>query len=301
MNNSITVVFGFDMETDIGSWTPFYKGVQKGTPRILKILEQKGVEATFFFTGDAARKFPDVVKMVDRAGHDVGSHSLYHETIGDPLFEIPGIKPLLPEEVKFRLKVSTQWVQDSLGKKVVSFRAPRLWSSTAAVNALEDLGYRADASYPLFFYEKRLVPYYPSRRDWRKEGRMKILEIPNFCDMSIKPKDPYKRDRDQWPVYRIKGAGAMMKHVENFANYVRRRKLPVVLCFYFHPWEFVELPQGAIHFGEGSVIPDNFIVKNCGRVMVREFKKIVDALEKMGAEFMSARTLARKWKTMKKK
>ena len=27
------------METDIGSWTPFYKGVEKGTPKMVKILE----------------------------------------------------------------------------------------------------------------------------------------------------------------------------------------------------------------------------------------------------------------------
>ena len=34
-----TVVFGFDMETDIGSWTPFYEGLVHGTPRMLDLLE----------------------------------------------------------------------------------------------------------------------------------------------------------------------------------------------------------------------------------------------------------------------
>ena len=37
---SATVVFGFDMETDIGSWTPFWNGLLKGTPRILKLLDK---------------------------------------------------------------------------------------------------------------------------------------------------------------------------------------------------------------------------------------------------------------------
>ena len=31
------VVYGFDMETDVGSFTPYYEGVQHGTPEILKI------------------------------------------------------------------------------------------------------------------------------------------------------------------------------------------------------------------------------------------------------------------------
>ena len=44
------VVLGFDMETDVGSWTPFYNGLLKGTPRLLRLLDRKDVAATFFFT-----------------------------------------------------------------------------------------------------------------------------------------------------------------------------------------------------------------------------------------------------------
>ena len=36
----ITTVLGFDMETDIGSWTSFYDGFRIGTPRILEILSK---------------------------------------------------------------------------------------------------------------------------------------------------------------------------------------------------------------------------------------------------------------------
>jgi len=48
------------METDIGSWTPFYNGLQKGTPRILSVLDKHKITATFFFVGDAARRYPRV-------------------------------------------------------------------------------------------------------------------------------------------------------------------------------------------------------------------------------------------------
>ena len=60
--NHMQVVLGFDMETDIGSWTPYYEGLKHGTPVILDILDRHEVTATFFFTGDAARKHPETVK-----------------------------------------------------------------------------------------------------------------------------------------------------------------------------------------------------------------------------------------------
>lgn len=287
------VVFGFDMETDIGSWTPFYEGLVKGTPRILAALAKHNITATFFFVGDAARRYPQIVKMVDRAGHEVGCHTLYHETIGDELFPIPGIKPVLPEECRHRIEIATAIVRKISGKKITSFRAPRLWGSTAMVNALEDLGFTADASYPLYFYEKPLVPYHPSRKDWTRQGHMKILEIPNFADLTIKSKDRYGRDRDQWPLFRTKGAWALMKHIDNMLEFYERKKLPAVFCFYMHPWEFHEMPKGQIHFGEGSVIPDQFMVKNCGKIAVEELNVLIAQLKKRKAEFRSCRDLTK--------
>lgn len=209
------VVLGFDMETDIGSWTPFYEGLVHGTPKLLEVLAKHGARSTFFFVGDAAREHPEIVKISADAGHEIGCHTLYHETIGDELFPIPGVKPVLPEECYRRIQVATDIVEQALGSKVTSFRAPRLWGSTAVVNALEDLGFTCDASYPMYFYKDRLVPYHPSREDWTKEGDMKLLEIPNFADMTMQSNDEFGRDRDQWPLFRTEGARAMVSHVDN--------------------------------------------------------------------------------------
>jgi len=287
-----TVVFGFDMETDVGSWTPYYEGLVHGTPRILELLGKHGISATFFFTGDAARSHPEVVKMVDRAGYELGCHSLYHETLGDELFPIPGLKPVLPEECYHRVEVATDVVQQIAGKAMTSFRAPRLWGSTNMVNALEDLGYLADASYPLFYYEKRLTCYHPSRTDWTAEGDMRIVEIPNFADMTIESKDQYGRDRDQWPLFRTEGAEKLMVHVDNMLKLYQKKKLPAVICFYMHPWEFHEMPSGLIHYGEGAVLPDPFIIKNCGPVAVQELDKLIVMLKERGAVFAEATAMA---------
>ncbi len=290
----IRVVFGFDMETDVGSWSPWYEGIQKGTPRLLELLDDRDATATFFFTGDAASNFPEIVQNVDGAGHEVGCHSLYHETVGDPLFEIPGVKPLLPEEVPLRLETATEWVSEALGRQPVSFRAPRLWGSTAMVNALDDLGYVADATYPLYFYEDRLTPYHPSEDDWTEEGDLSILEIPIFADMSIDSQDEYGRDRDQWPLFRTESAEALMEHIDAYIGYVEERDEPVVLCFYFHPWEFVEMPT-EMHYGEGSVVPDYFLVENCGEYALEQLGVLMQMLSDRGAEYMTAAGLAESW------
>ena len=292
--NEITVVLGFDMETDVGSWSPYYEGLLHGTPKLLRLLEERDATATFFFTGDSAREHPQVVRDVDAAGHEVGCHALYHETVGDPLFEIPGVKPLLPEEVPLRLRVATEWVAEALGDQPISFRCPRLWGSTAVVNALEDLGYVADASYPLYYYEERLAPYHPSREDWTQIGDLGLLEIPNFADMSIDSTDEYGRDRDQWPLFRTESAESLMVHLDAFVQYVTERGEPPVLCFYFHPWEFIDVPE-SYTYGEGTVVPDPFLVENCGDYAVEQLGLAMDALAQRGAVFTTARDLAASW------
>ncbi len=292
MTERLYSLFGFDMETDVGSWSPFYNGLIEGTPKILETLERYNISATFFFTGEAAEKHPEVVKEVVKNKYfEVGCHSLYHETVGDPLFDIPLIKPLLPEEVENRIKVATELVEKASGKKPVSFRSPRLWGSTKVVISLEKLGYVADASYPLYYYGKQLIPYHPSRENWLEKGDLKIVEIPNFADLTIDSKDKYHRDRDQWPLFRTSGAKELVRHINNFIKFVSDKGLPIVLCFYFHPWEFIKMPE-KFEYGEGAVIPDKVLIKNCGDYALQQLDILINELLSMGATFVSAKEIS---------
>ena len=286
--NNIKTVFGFDMETDIGSWTSGYEGMQHGSPVILDILKKHDIKATFFFTADAAIKNPNIVHMVRDAGHEIGCHTLFHETIGDALFEIPGMMPLLPEEVEHRIELATERVEKIAGVHPTAWRCPRLWGSTVVVNALERLGYTADATYPMYFYRERLTPYHPSKDDWTKEGDMKIIELPNFADLSMDSKDQYGRDMDQWPLWRTESAEAVMEHICGYIKFCEGKKVDPFLCFYMHPWEFWPMPQGLIHSGEGAVLPDPFIVKNCGPYAAEQFDVLIQKLKDLGSVFSTA-------------
>ena len=280
------VMIGIDVETDIGSFTPFYEGVKKGVPILLDMFKKHNIKGTFYFTGESAKENPEIAKMVANSTSEVGCHSLYHETVGDELFPIPGVYPLLPDEVYPRLKLATEWVGEASGVRPVSFRCPRLWGSTAVTNALEKLSYKTDASYPMYFYREQFSPYHPSSEDWTKNGQMTLLEIPNFADMEMKSEDfPLERDRDQWPLFRTKGAEYFMDKIKKFKTYSD------VICLYIHPWEFIPAKK-EYNFGEATVIPDEFITYGCGDIAIKELNKLIELLKVEGAEFVTAKELA---------
>jgi peptidoglycan/xylan/chitin deacetylase (PgdA/CDA1 family) len=54
-----------------------------GVPRILALLKAHDVTATFFIPGYSAHRYPEVVRAVAEAGHEIAHHSYFHEnTIG---------------------------------------------------------------------------------------------------------------------------------------------------------------------------------------------------------------------------
>jgi peptidoglycan/xylan/chitin deacetylase (PgdA/CDA1 family) len=287
-------IVGIDMETDIGSYTPFYEGVRTGTKKLLEIVRHLSIPATFFFTGDCAKNNPGILHEVIRHGHEIGCHSLYHETLGDELYPVPGLFPLLPQEVEGRIMKATEILQELSGIRPVSFRCPRLFGSTNVVNTLEKLNYLCDASYPLYYYKERLTPYHPDPKDWTRPGEMRLLEIPNFADVIMPSSDPHGKDRDQWPLFRTKGAATLFGKISSFNSLCSKKNLPTVLCFYFHPWEFIEMPR-EVNVGRTRLIPDESVIMNCGKEAVEQLVLLLNMLLDDGYLFYTAKDFSIFW------
>src|SRR2546425_4937638 len=56
-------------------------GPTTGVPRLLRILGERDVKATFFVPGHSAERFPEAVTRVLEAGHEVAHHGYLHEPL----------------------------------------------------------------------------------------------------------------------------------------------------------------------------------------------------------------------------
>lgn len=59
----------------------FDDGPKSDTGRILDILKQKGVKATFFVVGAQANAYPDTVRRIAAEGHQIGCHTYNHRDL----------------------------------------------------------------------------------------------------------------------------------------------------------------------------------------------------------------------------
>ena len=56
------------------------------------------------------------------------------------------------------------------------------------------------------------------------------------------------------------------------------------------------MPSGPIRFGEVAVIPDEFIIKNCGPYAIVQLGILIDWLRDRGARFQTAANRASEWR-----
>lgn len=84
------------------------------TPRLLRILQEKGVRATFFVVGTMARQSPDLLRQEVAAGHEVGSHTMSHANL--PKVGVAGVQSEVAQMDELFMSI--------LGKKPVIMRPP---------------------------------------------------------------------------------------------------------------------------------------------------------------------------------
>jgi peptidoglycan/xylan/chitin deacetylase (PgdA/CDA1 family) len=93
----------------MGAYGPF-----RGVPRILGLLEETAVPATFFVPGWVAETWPDRMREIVAAGHEVGHHGYLHELY----FEQP------IERQRELIERSQAAFERTAGHAAVGFRTP---------------------------------------------------------------------------------------------------------------------------------------------------------------------------------
>lgn len=107
--------------------------------RILGFLSDYDIKATFFCLGKIALDFPYVVKRINAGGHEIGSHSHAHKWVNK----------MTPDQFREDTRSAVFAIEDLIGKKVKSFRAPAFSigeSNKWAFEVLSECGIENDAS-----------------------------------------------------------------------------------------------------------------------------------------------------------
>ena len=66
---------------DIASITDRQYGERVGVYRVLNVLRQEGIKASFFVNGHTVEAFPDVMKQITAEGHELCSENWRHEYV----------------------------------------------------------------------------------------------------------------------------------------------------------------------------------------------------------------------------
>lgn len=196
----------FDFPRERGEDISLEEGLKvscEGLEHVLKLLSKTDVRATFFITGNFAKKRPKVVAKIRDAGHEVACHGVDH---------------FKPCETDFA--ESKRIVEKVSGVKVAGYRQPRMFK--ISYSELKKCGYKYDSSVNPAFIPGRYNHLRVSRVPFAENG---IIEVPTsvfgflrtplfWLALHLLPLSLY-----------IKGAKMSLKKTGYFATY-------------FHPWEF---------------------------------------------------------------
>ena len=90
---AVTLTFDFQGGEDVRplpnglidneEWTQCEYGPHTAIWRILRILDEENVKATFLTCGGIAERYPDAVKAIVAKGHEIAGHGYHHETARD--------------------------------------------------------------------------------------------------------------------------------------------------------------------------------------------------------------------------
>lgn len=132
-------VFEDHNNSDIIKWDSFEKRLPYMMDVLLELLNKHNTKATFFCMGWIVNKYPEIVKKINDSGYEIGSHSNLHKLAHKQS----------RNEFSEDLKDSINSIEDLIGKKVISYRAPGFSINSTNLWTFEDLvqqGIQYDAS-----------------------------------------------------------------------------------------------------------------------------------------------------------
>ncbi len=163
-------VSAFAPVIDRASWPERECRVEANIERILAILADGKVHATFFTLGWIAERYPDMVRRIVAGGHELASHGYGHLRASDQDLA----------EFTDDITRSKALLEDIGGQAVLGYRAPSFSIGKAnmwALDALQQAGYRYSSSIYPVVHDHYGMPDAP-RFAYYPNGEGGLLEVP---------------------------------------------------------------------------------------------------------------------------
>jgi peptidoglycan/xylan/chitin deacetylase (PgdA/CDA1 family) len=165
-------------------WSSGYDYLTEPTMRVLNLLDEFRIEATFFVVGDVVKRYPGLVESIVERGHEIGCHGLHHACKIHPKKKTPLIST---EAFKRRTEEAKRLLEKVSGQSVLGYRAPNALVAGWMLDNLEGLGFKYDSSVCVnSIYNKTdsslkgvsSVPYYPQKRCLDAGEERDFVEFP---------------------------------------------------------------------------------------------------------------------------
>jgi len=223
-----------DGVVDPSCWDGLPKRVEHNTHRVLDLLSEHDVHATFFVLGWVAERLPHLVTEIARRGHEVACHGYAHRLV----------YRLGPARFRDDVARSKRILEDCLGSRITGFRAAScsivettLW----ALDILIEEGFEFDSSIFPVRHDIYGIPGFHRFAVRLRRGAGEIVEIP------LSTVRLFGRN---WPV----AGGGYFRLLPYWITRMslqrlnRRDRAPAIV--YLHPWELdvdqPRLPAGAV-------------------------------------------------------
>jgi polysaccharide deacetylase family protein (PEP-CTERM system associated) len=204
--------------------------IEQSYEKTLNLLSELQIRSTFFVNGQIAERFPEIIREIEKQGHEIASHGYTHT----PLWRMS------PELFAQEVSQSNTMIKKATGKLPIGFRAPSFSLSNETIWALKILkkaGYLYDSSVfpvktPLYGVRGApLRPYRVSLEDVTEEQENgDFIEFPPLAISFLGIRVPTPGGF----YFRITPA-SLVRHAIAKVN-----SLGYPAMLYFHPWELLE-------------------------------------------------------------
>lgn len=212
-------VSAFEGHVGKSQWQEWPQRVEGNTLRILELFEAHGVRATFFTLGWVAERYPDMVRQIAAAGHEIASHGWEHIRVNTQT----------PPEFRADIERTRKLLQDISGQPVAGYRAASYSigaSESWAWQELAEAGYRYSSSIVPIRHDLYGIPDAPRFAFDVADGRLREIPITTVPLVGRN--------------INCGGGGWFRLFPYAFSSWAMRRVNRVdgqSGIFYFHPWE----------------------------------------------------------------